>query len=183
MSSLNLKILARVAAGGRSPLSACPPAFGRSTVSDRHPASRSRRCCASIDVPEVQWPPALANTGHYLRSEMIYALNGSGSDTPKRYALTMTAGRRYQSSPVIDTPDRRAELGDPRAAPLTYTTDQPSTGRPWSLKALRPSSRQLRPLLAALRQYPCQPRCGDQARQGSGRSRCAPGSSAVLANS
>ena len=44
---------------------------------------------ASIDVPEVKWPPSLANTGHYLRSELIFALNGSGSDTPKRYRLTM----------------------------------------------------------------------------------------------
>jgi LPS-assembly lipoprotein len=56
---------------------------------------------ASIDVPELKWPPALANTGHYLRSELVYALNGSGSDTPKRYSLKMTLSET-QSSPVVD---------------------------------------------------------------------------------
>jgi LPS-assembly lipoprotein len=57
---------------------------------------------ASIDVPEVEWPAAIANTGHYLRSEVIYVLNGSGSETPKRYSLRM-ALTETQSSPVIDT--------------------------------------------------------------------------------
>ena len=98
MSSLNLKVLARVAvvAGLSLGLSAClrplhgPTASGQSL----------QTVLASIDVPEVQWPPALANTGHYLRSEMIYALNGSGSDTPKRYALKMTLAQN-QSSPVM----------------------------------------------------------------------------------
>ena len=55
----------------------------------------------------------LANTGHYLRSELIYALNGSGSDTPKRYALKMTLAQS-QSSPVIDTQTGRAHSVDPR---------------------------------------------------------------------
>ena len=100
MSSLNLKILARVVlvAGLSLGLSACfrplhgPTASGQSL----------QTVLASIDVPEVEWPPALANTGHYLRSEVIYALNGSGSDTPKRYALRMSLVES-QSSPVIDT--------------------------------------------------------------------------------
>ena len=117
MSSLNLKILARVAvvAGLSLGLSAClrplhgPTASGQSL----------QTVLASIDVPEVQWPPAFANTGHYLRSEMIYALNGSGSDTPKRYALKMTLAQS-QSSPVIDT-----QIGAPSSVilggTLTYT--------------------------------------------------------------
>jgi len=100
MSSLSFKTLARVAvvAGLSLGLSACfrplygPTASGQSL----------QTVLASIDVPEVEWPPALANTGHYLRSEVIYALNGSGSDTPKRYTLKMTLAQS-QTSPVIDT--------------------------------------------------------------------------------
>jgi LPS-assembly lipoprotein len=50
---------------------------------------------------------------------MIYALNGSGSDTPKRYALKMTLVES-QSSPVIDT-----QIGAPSSVilggTLTYT--------------------------------------------------------------
>jgi LPS-assembly lipoprotein len=100
MSSLSFKTLARVAvvAGLSLGLSACfrplygPTASGQSL----------QTVLASIDVPEVEWPPALANTGHYLRSEVIYALNGSGSDTPKRYVLKMALAQS-QTSPVIDT--------------------------------------------------------------------------------
>ena len=104
MSSLNLMILARVAvvAGLSLGLSAClrplhgPTASGQSL----------QTVLASIDVPEVQWPPALANTGHYLRSEMIYALK-----------MTLA---QSQSSPVIDT-----QIGAPSSVilggTLTYT--------------------------------------------------------------
>src|ERR671921_2259625 len=105
MSSLNLKGLAHVVlvAGLSLGLSACfrplhgPTASGQSL----------QTVVASIDVPELQWPPALANTGHYLRSELIYALNGSGSDTPKRYQLKMTL-TETQSSPVIDSSEGTA---------------------------------------------------------------------------
>jgi LPS-assembly lipoprotein len=44
----------------------------------------------------------LANTGHYLRSELIYALNGSGSATPKRYRLNLALSQS-QSSPVVNS--------------------------------------------------------------------------------
>lgn len=100
MSSLNLKGLARVVlvAGLSLGLSACfrplhgPTASGQSLQTE----------LASIDVPEVEWPPHLANAGHYLRSELIYALNGSGSATPKRYNLRL-AFTKSQTSPVVDT--------------------------------------------------------------------------------
>ena len=82
MSSLNLKILARVAVVAG--LSACPPA-SRPLYGPTASGQSLQTVLASIDVPEVQWPPALANTGHTCAA-MIYALNGSGSDTPKRYA-------------------------------------------------------------------------------------------------
>ncbi|MBB4038927.1 LPS-assembly lipoprotein [Microvirga flocculans] len=100
MSSLNLKGLARVAlvAGLSLGLSACfrplngPTASGQSLQTE----------LASIDVPEVEWPQGLENAGHYLRSELIYALNGSGSDTPKRYRLDL-ALRETKTSPVVDS--------------------------------------------------------------------------------
>ncbi|NBJ12935.1 LPS assembly lipoprotein LptE [Microvirga arsenatis] len=100
MSSLNLKGLARIAlvAGLSLGLSACfrplhgPTASGQSL----------QAVLASIDVPEVEWPARLANTGHYLRSELVYQLNGSGSDTPKRYRLRL-AMNQSQTSPVVDS--------------------------------------------------------------------------------
>ena len=117
MSSLNFKSLARfaVAAGLTLGLSACfrplygPTASGQSL----------QTVLASIDVPEVEWPSRLANTGHYLRSELIYALNGSGSDTPKRYQLKMTL-TETQSSPVIDSSEGTASSSIV-AGTLTYT--------------------------------------------------------------
>src|SRR3712207_2665024 len=71
---------------------ACPPASGQSLQTE----------LASIEVPEVEWPRQLANAGHYLRSDLIYALNGSGSETPKRYRLRL-AFTESQTSPVVDT--------------------------------------------------------------------------------
>ncbi|QRM29642.1 LPS assembly lipoprotein LptE [Microvirga sp. VF16] len=100
MSSLKFKALAHVAlvAGLSLGLSACFRPLHGPTVSGQS----LQTVLASIDVPEIEWPPALANTGHYLRSEMIYALNGSGSDTPKKYNLKMSM-RESQSSPVVDS--------------------------------------------------------------------------------
>jgi LPS-assembly lipoprotein len=111
MSSLNLKSLTHVAlvAGLSLGLSACfrplhgPTASGLSLQTE----------LASIEVPEVEWPPQLANAGHYLRSDMIYALNGSGSDVPKRYRLGLVLSES-QTSPVVSS-----ETGT--ATSVTYT--------------------------------------------------------------
>jgi LPS-assembly lipoprotein len=98
MSSLNLIARVVIVAGLSLGLSAClrplhgPTASGQSLQTE----------LASIDVPEVEWEQAVANTGHYLRSELIYALNGSGSNTPKRYRLDL-AFRQTQTSPVVDS--------------------------------------------------------------------------------
>ena len=115
MSSLNLIARVALVAGLSLGLSACfrplhgPTASGQSL----------QTVLASIDVPEVEWPSNLANTGHYLRSELIYALNGSGSDTPKRYKLALALSES-QSSPVVDS-----EYGTASSAivggSLTYT--------------------------------------------------------------
>ena len=99
MSSFNLKGLATVAvvAGLSLGLSACfRPLYGPTASGES-----LQTVLASIDVPDRDWPQSLANTGHYLRSELVYALNGSGSDTPKRYRLGMSL-RENQSSPVVD---------------------------------------------------------------------------------
>jgi LPS-assembly lipoprotein len=98
MSSLNLIARVALVAGLSLGVSACfrplhgPTASGQSLQTE----------LASIEVPEVEWPLRLANAGHYLRSELIYALNGSGSDTPKRYRLNLALSQS-QSSPVVDS--------------------------------------------------------------------------------
>lgn len=117
MSSLNFKGLARfaVAAGLVLGLSACfRPLYGPTASGES-----LQTVLASIDVPEVEWPARLANTGHYLRSELIYDLNGSGSDTPKRYRLQLALSES-QSSPVIDSSEGTASSAI-LAGTLTYT--------------------------------------------------------------
>ena len=115
MSSLNLIARVALVAGPSLGLSPClpplpgPEALGRALLTE----------LASIDVPEVEWASAVANTGHYLRSELVYLLNGSGSDTPKRYRLVLAFTQR-QTTPVVDS-----EYGTASSAivggTLTYT--------------------------------------------------------------
>lgn len=105
MSSLNLKSLARLAvvAGLSLGLTACfKPLYGPTASGES-----LQSVLASIDVPEVDWPDNQAVMGHYLRSEMVYALNGSGSATPKRYVLKMSLTRTL-TTPVVDTETGRA---------------------------------------------------------------------------
>jgi LPS-assembly lipoprotein len=58
---------------------------------------------AAVEVPEV--PERL---GHYLRTELLFLLNGSGKDMPKRYRLTI-APTLTQSAAIIDTATTRAD--------------------------------------------------------------------------
>jgi LPS-assembly lipoprotein len=123
MSSFNVKGLARIAlvAGLSLGLSACfrplygPTASGRSL----------QTMLASIDVPEFEWPDTYARFGHYLRSELIYALNGSGSDVPKSYVLNLSYAQTL-STPIVDTASGRA-LSATLTGNLTYTLRQGST--------------------------------------------------------
>jgi LPS-assembly lipoprotein len=123
MSSFNVKGLARIAlvAGLSLGLSACfrplygPTASGQSL----------QTVLASIDVPELEWPDTYARFGHYLRSELIYALNGSGSDVPKSYVLNLSYAQTL-STPVVDTASGRA-LSATLTGNLTYTLRQGST--------------------------------------------------------
>lgn len=117
MSSLNVKGLARIVlvAGLALGLSACfrplhgPTASGQSL----------QTLLASIDVPELQWASDQARIGHYLRSELVYLLNGSGSDTPKRYVLKLSLRQRL-TTPIVDSESGRA-LSATLQGELTYT--------------------------------------------------------------
>ena len=93
-SVINVAAVATLALG----LSAClRPLYGPT------PSGASlQNVLASIDVPEHKWADSQAVVGHYLRSELIYELNGSGSDTPKKYKLKMSLRERL-STPIISS--------------------------------------------------------------------------------
>src|SRR6476469_3919620 len=93
-SVINVAAVATLALG----LSAClRPLYGPT------PSGASlQNVLASIDVPEHNWADSQAVVGHYLRSELIYELNGSGSDTPKKYNLKMSLRERL-STPIISS--------------------------------------------------------------------------------
>jgi LPS-assembly lipoprotein len=117
MSSLNLKGLARLAlvAGLSLGMSACfRPLYGPTASGES-----LQMVMASIDVPEVDWPESQARMGHYLRSDLIYALNGSGSATPKRYVLNMSL-RRSETTPIVNTESGTASSAI-IAGSLSYT--------------------------------------------------------------
>jgi LPS-assembly lipoprotein len=111
------KFLARLAlvAGLSLGLSACfKPLYGPTASGES-----LQNVLASIDVPEIDWPDSQAVMGHYLRSEMIYALNGSGSQTPKRYVLKLALAKSL-TTPVVDTQTGRATSAI-IGGTLTYT--------------------------------------------------------------
>jgi len=121
MSSLNLKSLARLAVvaslstGMSLGLTACfKPLYGPTASGES-----LQTVLAAIDVPEIDWPDNQAVMGHYLRSELIYALNGSGSTTPKRYALKLALTKSL-TTPVVDTETGRASSAIVGGT-LTYT--------------------------------------------------------------
>ncbi len=105
MSSFNFKSLIRltVVAGLSLGMTACfKPLYGPTASGES-----LQSVLASIDVPEVQWPDHLAVMGHYVRSDLIFALNGSGAETPKRYVLQISLSRSL-STPIVDTETGRA---------------------------------------------------------------------------
>jgi LPS-assembly lipoprotein len=121
MSSLNLKGFARVAvvAGLALGLSACfRPLYGPTASGESLQA-----VLASIDVPELKWPDAQARVGHYLRSDLVYLLNGSGSDTPKRYVLNLSLTQNL-ITPIVDSESGRAQSAT-IVGSLTYTLTNP----------------------------------------------------------
>src|SRR4051794_37322011 len=64
---------------------------------------------AAIDVAPVSVAGAgQERLGHYLRSELVFNLNGSGEPKPKRYRLTVTASQGV-STPLTDSTTGRAD--------------------------------------------------------------------------
>lgn len=63
---------------------------------------------AAIEVAEATTPVLQERLGHYLRSELVFMLNGSGQPRPKRYRLTLNLTESTQS-PIVDTVAGRAE--------------------------------------------------------------------------
>jgi LPS-assembly lipoprotein len=74
---------------------------------------------AAIDVAEITATPESERFSHYLRSELVYDLNGSGQAAAKRYKLALAFAQRLES-PIVDTATGRAQaatlIGD-----VTYT--------------------------------------------------------------
>ena len=63
---------------------------------------------AAIEVEEVAVAPAYERFSHYLRSEVVYNLNGSGVPAPKRYRLALAFSSRL-NMPIVDTASGRAQ--------------------------------------------------------------------------
>ena len=74
---------------------------------------------AAIQVEPVNAPPAQQRLTHYLRSELVFDLDGSGQPPPKKYKL-MVAASEVVSAPLVDTVTGRASAATLVAA-ATYT--------------------------------------------------------------
>lgn len=62
---------------------------------------------AAIEVPTIRTAFNKERIGHYLRSELIFGLDGSEAPAPKRYKLDVVV-RDSLSSPIVDTATGRA---------------------------------------------------------------------------
>jgi LPS-assembly lipoprotein len=106
MSLRDFKPTARILAVGALTLalSACfRPLYGPTASGESLPA-----VLASIEVDPVTTGLPQERVGHYLRSELIFDLNGSGVPAPKKYKLAMGFVERVQS-PIVDTSTGRAQ--------------------------------------------------------------------------
>ena len=66
---------------------------------------------AAIQVDDVVMAQDQERLGHYLRSELIFALDGSGqAGPPKRYRLKMQGSEQVQT-PIVSSTTARAEAG------------------------------------------------------------------------
>lgn len=63
---------------------------------------------AGIEVAPVESVQGQERLGHYLRSELIFDLDGSGQPSPKRYRLLLSANERVQT-PIVSSITGRAE--------------------------------------------------------------------------
>ena len=63
---------------------------------------------ASISVANVVTSPGQERLGHYIRSELIFDLDGSGKPSPKKYRLNLDASESVQVT-TTDTVTGRAD--------------------------------------------------------------------------
>src|SRR5919112_2522882 len=63
---------------------------------------------AAIDVKPVTVPAGQERLTHFLRSELVFDLDGSGQPRPKRYKLEVAAAERV-ATPIVDTVTGRAQ--------------------------------------------------------------------------
>lgn len=61
----------------------------------------------AAELQAVAVDPIPDRVGHYVRNELIFALNGTGSDVPPRYRLMVSLKERVQT-PILDTVTGRA---------------------------------------------------------------------------
>ena len=65
---------------------------------------------AAVQVDDVAMAQDQERLGHYLRSELIFGLDGSGQPSPKRYRLKMQ-GSEAVTTPIVSSATARAEAG------------------------------------------------------------------------
>jgi LPS-assembly lipoprotein len=77
---------------------------------------------AAIKVEPITAPPGQERITHYLRSELVFDLDGSGQPGPKQYALTIAVAQELVT-PIVDSVTGRAQSGNLTAkASYTLTT-------------------------------------------------------------
>jgi LPS-assembly lipoprotein len=59
------------------------------------------------ELQAIAVDPLPERLGHYVRNELIFAFNGTGSEVPPRYRLAVTLRERVQT-PILDTVTGRA---------------------------------------------------------------------------
>jgi LPS-assembly lipoprotein len=74
---------------------------------------------AAIDVKPITVPAGQERLTHFLRSELVFDLDGSGQPRPKRYTLQVGAAERV-ATPIVDTVTGRAQAAT-LIADATYT--------------------------------------------------------------
>ncbi len=65
---------------------------------------------ASVQVDDVVMAQGQERLGHYLRSELIFDLDGSGQPAKKRYRLKLSGSETVQT-PIVSSTTGRAEAG------------------------------------------------------------------------
>ena len=87
--------------------------------------ARLQDVLAEVEVEPVRTPLNQERISHYLRSELIFNLDGSGQPRPKRFKLAVRVAETVQT-PIVDTVTGRANSATLLANAsftLTSTTD------------------------------------------------------------